>query len=145
MEGWTYDGPFDDLPAQQQKGGFVPIELKNHITRPAVNSAQAHRVILWKDVGDAEGTGLVHIAPGCGAEDFHLGKEFGLPVVAPIDENGVFIENFGAFSGMSAFDVAPTRHRIVEAKRVSLSLRRLHASLSDVLAMQDRVAVPLGR
>jgi isoleucyl-tRNA synthetase len=107
MEGWTYDGPFDDLPAQQQKGGFVPSELKNHVTRPTTNAVDAHRIVLWKDVSDAEGTGLVHIAPGCGAEDFHLGKELNLPVVAPIDENGVFIEKFGAFSGMSAFDVAP--------------------------------------
>ncbi len=112
MEGWTYDGPFDELPAQQQKGGFVPIELKNHITRPATNAVQAHRVILWKDVGETEGTGLVHIAPGCGAEDFRLGKELNLPVVAPIDENGVFIENFGEFSGMSAFEVAP---RVIES------------------------------
>jgi len=107
MEGWTYDGPFDELPAQQITGGYAPAELRNHIGNAQTNSAQAHRVILWKDVGDAEGTGLVHIAPGCGAEDFHLGKEFGLPVVAPIDENGVFIENFGELSGLSAFDVAP--------------------------------------
>jgi len=114
MEGWTYDGPFDELPAQKMVGGYAPAELRNHIGNAPTNSAQAHRVILWKDVGDAEGTGLVHIAPGCGAEDFHLGKEFGLPVVAPIDENGVFIENFGEFSGMSAFDVAP---RVIESLR----------------------------
>jgi isoleucyl-tRNA synthetase len=107
MEGWTYDGPFDELPAQQTVGGFAPAELRNHIGNAKTNSVQAHRVILWKDVGDAEGTGLVHIAPGCGAEDFGLGKQFGLPVVAPIDESGTFIESFGAFSGMSAFDVAP--------------------------------------
>jgi isoleucyl-tRNA synthetase len=112
MEGWTYDGPFDELPAQQIVGGYAPAELRNHIGNARTNSVQAHRVILWKDVGDAEGTGLVHIAPGCGAEDFHLGKEFGLPVVAPIDENGGFIENFGEFSGMSAFDVAP---RVIES------------------------------
>ena len=107
MEGWTYNGPFDELPAQQTVGGYAPAELRNHIGNAQTSAVQAHRVILWKDVGDAEGTGLVHIAPGCGAEDFHLGKEFGLPVVAPIDENGTFIENFSAFSGMSAFEVAP--------------------------------------
>ena len=46
-------------------------------------------MILWDEVGEAEGTGIVHIAPGCGAEDFQLGKEHGLPVVAPLDEDGV--------------------------------------------------------
>lgn len=107
MDGWTYDGPFDELVAQRQKGGYVPLELKNHVTRPASSAAQAHRVVMWKDVGEAEGTGLVHIAPGCGAEDFALGKEYGLPIVAPLDENGVFIDGFGEFSGMSVFQVAP--------------------------------------
>ncbi|MDE3090769.1 MAG: isoleucine--tRNA ligase, partial [Chloroflexota bacterium] len=116
MEGWAYAGPFDELPAQQQKGGYVPIELKNHVTRPGTNSANAHRVILWKDVGETEGTGLVHIAPGCGAEDFHLGKEYNLPVVAPLDENGVFIDGFGEFSGMSVFEVAPRVGESLKAK-----------------------------
>ncbi len=112
MEGWTYDGPFDELPAQQMIGGYAPAELRNHLGNVPTSSVQAHRVILWKDVGETEGTGLVHIAPGCGAEDFRLGKELNLPVVAPIDENGGFIENFGEFSGMSAFEVAP---RVIES------------------------------
>ena len=82
MEGWRYRGPFDDLPAQVQAGG------------PA-----AHRVILWDAVGEQEGTGIVHIAPGCGAEDFALGKALGLPAIAPLDESGMFVEGFGWMSG----------------------------------------------
>ena len=42
---------------------------------PEKSAKEAHRVIAWKDVGEAEGTGIVHIAPGCGKEDFHLGKD----------------------------------------------------------------------
>ena len=42
--------------------------------------------MAWDEVGEDEGTGIVHIAPGCGAEDFQLGKALGLPVIAPIDE-----------------------------------------------------------
>ena len=56
---------------------------------------ELHRVIAWKDVGETEGTGIVHIAPGCGKEDFHLGKEQGLPPVAPLDDSGVFLPGFG--------------------------------------------------
>ena len=37
--------------------------------------ASIHRVIAWDAVGETEGTGIVHIAPGCGKEDFQLGKE----------------------------------------------------------------------
>ena len=63
---------------------------------PAKSAREAHRVVAWKDVGETEGTGIVHIAPGCGKEDFQLGKEEGLPPVAPLDESGVFLPGFGA-------------------------------------------------
>ena len=45
-----------------------------------MNVPDAHRVIVWDEVGEEEGTGIVHIAPGCGAEDFALGKRDNLPV-----------------------------------------------------------------
>jgi isoleucyl-tRNA synthetase len=82
LEGWTYEGPFDELEAQQKTG-----------------APQAHRVILWEEVGETEGTGIVHIAPGCGAEDFMLGQTYDLPAIAPLDEEGVFLAGFGALTG----------------------------------------------
>ena len=63
-------------------------------------------MVAWDEVGEDEGTGIVHIAPGCGAEDFQLGKSLGLPVVAPIDESGIVVEGFGSLSGRDARDVA---------------------------------------
>ncbi len=116
MEGWTYLGPFDELPAEQEVGGHVAPELRNHVPRPPVSAAQAHRVILYKDVNESEGTGLVHMGTGGGPEDFRLGKEYGLPIVAPLDENGVFMEGFGEFSGMNAFDVTPKVIESLEQK-----------------------------
>ena len=88
MLGWQYRGPFDELPAQTAAGG-----------------PEAHRVIAWDDVGEEEGTGIVHIAPGCGAEDFGLSKELDLPVIAPLDEYGAYMEGFGDFTGRLAQDV----------------------------------------
>jgi isoleucyl-tRNA synthetase len=82
MEGWEYEGPFDELPAQVESG-----------------APDAHQVILWDEVGEEEGTGIVHIAPGCGAEDFVLGKEYDLPVIAPLGENGAFVEGFDWLTG----------------------------------------------
>jgi len=107
MEGWTYEGPFDELPAEQEKGGHVAPELRLQVEGSKLSAAQAHRVILWKDVSETEGTGLVHMGTGAGPEDFQLGKEFGLPIVAPLDEKGEFIEGFGEFTGKGAFEVAP--------------------------------------
>ncbi len=40
-----------------------------------------------------QGTGCVHTAPGHGQEDFGLGQQFGLDVICPVDENGLFREN----------------------------------------------------
>lgn len=79
----TYQGPYDELPAQK--------DVKVH-----------HKVIPWEEVTEEEGTGIVHIAPGCGAEDHMLGKEHRLPAVAPIDENGIFINGFGPVTGKEA-------------------------------------------
>lgn len=87
LVGWQYSGPFDDLPAAQ-----------------AGLAGYTHRVVSWKDVGAAEGTGIVHIAPGCGAEDFGLSKEENLPIIAPLDENGVYVDGFGWLSGRSVHD-----------------------------------------
>jgi isoleucyl-tRNA synthetase len=84
--GLRYSGPFDELPASRE--GVV-----------------GHRVIEWKDVTAAEGTGLVHIAPGCGAEDFALSKTEKLPVLVPIDEMARFVKGYGWLEGKEARDV----------------------------------------
>ncbi len=88
LVGWTYSGPFDELPVIAQ-----------------VLESYSHRIIPWKEVGEAEGTGIVHIAPGCGAEDFALSKEFNLPVVAPMDELGIYGPGFAWLTGMSVQSV----------------------------------------
>jgi isoleucyl-tRNA synthetase len=100
--GLTYQGPFDDLPAQKRAGGV----FRYGETGEGKSAVEAHRVIAWKEVSEAEGTGLVHIAPGCGAEDQELGKENKLPFLAPLDESSVFIEEFGEFTGQNANHVA---------------------------------------
>jgi isoleucyl-tRNA synthetase len=100
--GLTYHGPFDELPAQKQPGGVFPFG-KTGDGKPAVDS---HKVIPWGEVSGVEGTGLVHIAPGCGAEDQQLGLEYNLPSLAPLDEAGNFIDGFGWLTGQNASEVA---------------------------------------
>ncbi|VAW33876.1 Isoleucyl-tRNA synthetase, partial [hydrothermal vent metagenome] len=91
MIGWQYAGPFDELPA---------------VVDAFDEASYSHRVIAWKDVGAEEGTGIVHIAPGCGAEDFQLSKENNLPVIAPLDENGVYVAGFDWLTGQHSQEVA---------------------------------------
>jgi isoleucyl-tRNA synthetase len=85
LVGWRYRGPFDHLPPAQG------IE---------------HRVIPWDEVSLEEGTGIVHIAPGAGQEDFELGRIHGLPVLTPVDEAGRFYEDYGWLHGTSTGDAA---------------------------------------
>ncbi|OLS23615.1 MAG: Isoleucine--tRNA ligase [Candidatus Heimdallarchaeota archaeon LC_3] len=62
-------------------------------------------VVSWDEVSETDGTGLVHVAPGCGAEDNELGKKLGLPVLAPLTENGHYLPKFG-FDGKFFSDVS---------------------------------------
>jgi isoleucyl-tRNA synthetase len=81
LVGLTYAGPYDELP---------------------IAAGVEHRVIAWDEVNDEEGTGIVHIAPGCGQEDFALAKQYGLAVLDPIDEFGVFRDGYGWQTGRFA-------------------------------------------
>jgi len=116
MEGWTYDGPFDDLPAAQSSGGVTELkELQEGIEKSAVES---HQVILWEEVGEEEGTGIVHIAPGCGAEDFLLSFEYSLPRIAPLTEEGYFIDGFDWITGKHVSEVTDEIFKNLEEKGI---------------------------
>ncbi len=58
-------------------------------------------------VSDEDGTGLVHIAPAFGADDFELGQAFNLPVVRPVDDRGHFEENVELVGGQFVKDADP--------------------------------------
>ncbi len=50
--------------------------------------ARTGRLFPADFVDNASGTGLVHIAPGHGADDYHLGVSRGLPIYSPVDDEG---------------------------------------------------------
>jgi len=62
-----------------------------------------HTVILNEEfVNDAEGTGLVHGAPGSGPEDYEVGYQHHIPPYNCLDESGIFPAEAGRFSGLKA-------------------------------------------
>jgi isoleucyl-tRNA synthetase len=85
LVGLAYEGPFDELP-------------------PAPRDA--HRVIPWDEVSMEEGTGIVHIAPGAGTEDFELARVHDLPVLVPVDEAGRFLSDYGWLHGLTTVEAA---------------------------------------
>jgi isoleucyl-tRNA synthetase len=50
-----------------------------------------------------QGTGLVHTAPGHGAEDYEIGQKYELETLAPVDDGGVFTKEAGQFAGQFVF------------------------------------------
>ena len=101
LVGLRYEGPFDEL---------------------APAAAVEHRVIPWDDVTLEDGTGIVHIAPGCGSEDFDLSRVHDLAVLTPVDESGRFYDDYGWLHGLSTVEAAEQiigyleeRGRLVEA------------------------------
>jgi len=111
LVGLHYDGPFDEFDAQNHPAGY-PADIAEVVLAqnwgPNESAKKIHRVVPWTMVGESEGTGIVHIAPGCGKEDFQLGKEQGLVPVAPLDDGGVFLPGFGDLSGKAVSDNATT-------------------------------------
>jgi len=85
LVGRRYEGPFDYLPPQQ---------------------GVEHRVIPWDEVSLTEGTGIVHIAPGAGTEDFELSRVHRLPVLNAIDESGRMLPEYGELAGRTTDAVA---------------------------------------
>ena len=97
LVGLPYAGLFDDLPAQR---------------------GVDHRVIPWEELSAEEGTGLVHIAPGCGLEDFDLGRRHRLPVIAPVDPEGRYLDGFGNLSGRAVADSAAVIASLLKERRL---------------------------
>jgi isoleucyl-tRNA synthetase len=91
MDGWRYEHPLlEENPTQKDYYEAGP---------------RYHSVILGEHVTLEEGTGCVHTAPGFGAEDHEMGKQYGLDTYSPIDELGNLTES--KYAGMFIKDADP--------------------------------------
>lgn len=62
------------------------------------------KVIFGDFVTLDQGTGIVHIAPGHGLEDYIVGLEYGLDTLSPVDDEGKFTDEFELMKGVQVFD-----------------------------------------
>jgi len=70
-------------------------------------SGQAFYVINADFVTLNDGTGIVHIAPGFGEDDYNVGLQYGLPILQAIEANGRFKPEGGKYAGMFVKDADP--------------------------------------
>ncbi|WAN63059.1 Isoleucyl-tRNA synthetase [Candidatus Phytoplasma rubi] len=77
------------------KGSF----LNNFIYENKLFNKQ-NKIVLDTFVSDTEGTGLVHIAPGHGHDDFLLSEKYKLDILLSIDKKGLMTEISGKYKGL---------------------------------------------
>ena len=61
--------------------------------------ADPWRVLVGDFVTTEDGAGIVHIAPAFGADDFKVGKKYGIGILTMVDREGKFVDGLGEFSG----------------------------------------------
>lgn len=83
LQGLGYVSPLEGkIPKQKEFGAY-------------------HKIVLAEElVSKGEGSGLVHIAPGHGLEDYLVGKRYGIPIFSPIDQHGDYTHDAGEYNGL---------------------------------------------
>ena len=79
-------------------------------------SDQFFTVTTAQFVSTEDGTGIVHIAPAFGEDDFYVGRELGLPIVCPVDEEGKFTKDVPEHAGKLVFEADDAIIRDIKAR-----------------------------
>lgn len=93
LEGIRYEYPLADSVPEQ--GG---LDWEND---------KVHSIVSEEFVDVTTGSGLVHLSPANGEDDFEASKKRGLPIFNPIDDQANFTEKAGAFAGLFVRDADP--------------------------------------
>jgi isoleucyl-tRNA synthetase len=78
-------------------------ELTNIICQNPLLPNKLSQCVIASFVSTQDGTGIVHIAPGLGQEDYQVGLEYGFEIFSPIDSKGAFTKDISEFEGMNIF------------------------------------------
>lgn len=83
------------------KATFKGQDLEHTTYRHPLFDRESPVVVGGDYITTESGTGLVHTAPGHGQEDYIVGQRYGLPILAPVDDNGDFTQEAGQFAGLN--------------------------------------------
>lgn len=86
-------------------------ELENLDYQPLFTFCKIDRRAYYTVLGDfvttEDGSGIVHMAPAFGEDDYQAGRRYGLPVLQPIDKSGRFTDDVTAWKGVFVKDADP--------------------------------------
>ena len=101
LEGLKFQHPFLDLQVPAVLGDYVTLD---------------------------QGTGIVHTAPGHGAEDFYTGQKYGLEIYAPLDDDGRYLEGLPEYKGKTVFEANAPVTALIEQRGALLAQGKLQHS-----------------
>lgn len=86
------------------------------------------RAVLGEFVSLEDGTGIVHIAPGHGEDDYEIGLKYGLDIYAPVDDRGKFTKQAGDLEGQFVFkaneaiiETLKSKHALIKQDKITHS------------------------
>jgi isoleucyl-tRNA synthetase len=94
------------FPIGEQVGSIKGKELEGQKYKHPLYGHECP-VVLADYVTVTDGTGLVHTAPGHGAEDYETGLKYKLPILSPVDAAGRFTEEAPNYTGQQVFQANP--------------------------------------
>ncbi len=93
----------EEKPGREYEG----VEYEPLFSFLKVEAAKAHFATTAEFVTMDDGTGIVHIAPAFGEDDYELGKKCGLPVLQAVDTRGNFIDSVADWKGRFVKEADP--------------------------------------
>ena len=86
------------------------------------------RIVTAEFVTVGEGTGVVHIAPGHGEDDYEVGLRYGLDIYAPVDDRGKFTKQVPEFEGQFVFKANEGIIEVLKEKEALLGMEKIRHS-----------------
>jgi isoleucyl-tRNA synthetase len=106
LEGMRYRRPLDLVPEPDDVGNGWTVVLEDFVSAD-------------------DGTGIVHMAPAFGADDYAAGQRHGLPMLNPIDGAGCFVEEVGLVAGLFVKDADPALVEELRSRKLLFDIGRM--------------------
>ncbi len=103
--------------------GFVGLKCRN----PLVGDRQSQGIVAGF-VSMEDGTGIVHIAPGHGQEDYQAGLEYGLEIISPVNDKGLYTKEVPEFENIHIHKANPLIiEKLSRERKILAKLRLTHS------------------
>jgi isoleucyl-tRNA synthetase len=90
----------DEFDGSQLEGLYYVHPLEDAIPKQKVMRKQHRTVFSEEMVSQTEGTGVVHISPAFGPEDFELARKEKIPMISAVSLDGIYNKDAGKYEGI---------------------------------------------